>query len=297
MESALLETQIPDVPLHRRGKVRDVYEVGEDLLIVATDRISAFDVVMPTGIPDKGKVLNQLSVHWFSTTRHIAANHLLTADVTEYPSILEPYRDQLRLRSMLVRRTRPIPFECVVRGYLYGSGWKEYQQTGSVCGISLPKGLSQAEKFPEPIFTPATKAESGHDINISLEAVANELGVELANRLKEISLQLYNYGSADAETKGIVISDTKFEFGLDGDDLLLIDEILTPDSSRFWPADGYQAGRSQPSYDKQFVRDYLEGLDWDKTPPGPELPEEVVSGTRDRYRQAYQSLTKNTLET
>jgi phosphoribosylaminoimidazole-succinocarboxamide synthase len=297
MESALLETHIPDVPLHRRGKVRDVYEVREDLLIVATDRISAFDVVMPTGIPDKGKVLNQLSAHWFSATRHIVQNHVLTTDTADYPPILEPYHDQLRLRSMLVRRTTPLPFECVVRGYLYGSGWKEYQQTGSVCGISLPKGLLQAEKFPAPIFTPATKAESGHDINVSLDTVAKELGAELTNRLKETSLRLYDYGSADALAKGIIIADTKFEFGLDGDELFLIDEMLTPDSSRFWPADGYQAGRSQPSYDKQFLRDYLEGLDWDKTPPGPELPEKVVMGTRDRYRQAYQSLTMKTLET
>jgi phosphoribosylaminoimidazole-succinocarboxamide synthase len=297
MESAILETQFPEIPLQLRGKVRDVYEVGKDLLIVATDRISAFDVVMPTGIPDKGKVLTQLSVHWFSATRHIVPNHLVTAEVSEYPSHLEPYRDQLRLRSMLVRRAQPMPFECVVRGYLYGSGWKEYQQTGSLCGISLPKGLSQADKFPEPIFTPATKAESGHDINVSLDTVANELGMELANRLKELALQLYTFGAAEAETKGIIIADTKFEFGLDGDDLFLIDEILTPDSSRFWPADSYQPGRSQPSYDKQFVRDYLEGLDWDKTPPGPELPDDVVTGTRDRYRQAYQRITMKTLET
>jgi phosphoribosylaminoimidazole-succinocarboxamide synthase len=296
MDSALLETHFSDIPLHRRGKVRDVYEVGKDLLIVATDRISAFDVVMPTGIPDKGKVLNQLSLYWFSATRHIVSNHVLTAEVADYPPTLRPHTDQIRDRSMLVRRTSPLPFECVVRGYLYGSGWKEYQQTGSVCGISLPKGLVQADKFPEPIFTPATKAESGHDINVSFEAVTNELGVELANRLKETSLELYKYGSTDAEAKGIIIADTKFEFGLEGDDLLLIDEILTPDSSRFWPADNYQPGRSQPSYDKQFVRDYLEGLDWDKTPPGPELPPEVVSGTRDRYRQAYQSLTGKVLK-
>jgi phosphoribosylaminoimidazole-succinocarboxamide synthase len=271
--------------------------VGENLLIVATDRISAFDVVMPTGIPDKGKVLNQLSIHWFSATRHIVANHVLTSDVADYPPILEPYHDQLSLRSMLVRRTSPIPFECVVRGYLYGSGWKDYQETGGVCGISLPKGLSQAEKFPEPIFTPATKADSGHDINVSLDAMAKQLGTELTNRLKEISIQLYSYGSADAHAKGIIIADTKFEFGMDADNLLLIDEMLTPDSSRFWPADGYRVGRSQPSFDKQFVRDHLEGLEWDKTPPGPELPEEVVSGTRDRYLQAYQRLTMKTLET
>jgi phosphoribosylaminoimidazole-succinocarboxamide synthase len=296
MKSAVLQTNFPGVSLYRRGKVRDVYEVDQDLLIVATDRISAFDVIMPTGIPDKGKILTQLSVHWFSTTRHIVPNHLLTADVNEYPSSLVAFQDLLRDRSMLVRRAKPIPFECVVRGYLYGSGWKEYQQTGSVCGISLPPGLSQAQKFPEPMFTPATKAESGHDINVSMEVVAKELGQDLANRLKELSLQLYKHGSADAETKGIIIADTKFEFGLAGDELLLIDEMLTPDSSRFWPAQGYRPGQPQPSYDKQFVRDYLEGLDWNKTPPGPELPEDVVSGTRDRYRQAYQSLTMKTLE-
>jgi phosphoribosylaminoimidazole-succinocarboxamide synthase len=297
MESAILETQFPDVPLQRRGKVRDVYEVDENLLIVATDRISAFDVVMPTGIPDKGKVLTQISLHWFAATRHIVANHLLTAEVTEYPSVLEPHRDQLRLRSMLVRRAQPMPFECVVRGYLYGSGWKDYQQTGSVCGIDLPKGLTKADKFPEPLFTPATKAESGHDINVSLDTVANELGTELTNRLKELSIQLYTFGAAEAEKKGIIIADTKFEFGMEGDELFLIDEILTPDSSRFWPADTYQPGRSQPSYDKQFVRDYLEGLDWDKAPPGPELPDDVVKGTQDRYREAYQRITMKTLET
>jgi phosphoribosylaminoimidazole-succinocarboxamide synthase len=297
MEPAIFETHIPEIPLQRRGKVRDVYEVDENLLLVATDRLSAFDVVMPTGIPDKGKVLTQLSIHWFATTRHIIPNHLLTAEVSEYPTYLEPYHDQLRLRSMLVRSAQPLPFECVVRGYLYGSGWKEYQQNGSVCGISLPKGLSQAEKFPEPLFTPATKAESGHDINVSLDVVANKLGTEMANRLKELSIQLYTFGAAEAESKGIIIADTKFEFGLDGEELLLIDEILTPDSSRFWPADGYQPGRSQPSYDKQFVRDYLEGLDWDKTPPGPALPDDVVAGTRDRYRQAYQRITMKTLET
>ncbi len=295
MQSAVLETHLPDIPLHRRGKVRDVYEVDNDLLIVATDRVSAFDVVMPTGIPDKGKVLTQLSVFWFQATQEIVANHLRTVNVNEYPESLQPHRELLELRSMLVRRTQPIPFECVVRGYLYGSGWKEYQQKGSVCDIPLPPGLSQADKLPEPIFTPATKAESGHDINVSMEVVANEMGSELANRLKDISLQLYSYGRTEAETKGIIIADTKFEFGQVGDELILIDEILTPDSSRFWPSDTYQPGRSQPSFDKQFVRDYLEELDWDKTPPGPELPGDVVSGTRERYLQAYQNLTKKAL--
>jgi phosphoribosylaminoimidazole-succinocarboxamide synthase len=295
MNSAITETHLPGVPLHRQGKVRDVYEVGDDLLIVATDRISAFDVVMPTGIPDKGKVLTQLSVFWCAATEHIVPNHLLTADVEEYPSALTPFRDLLVGRSMLVRRTRPIPYECVVRGYLYGSGWREYKEKGSVCGISLSDGLTMAAKFPEPLFTPATKAESGHDINVSMDVVAGELGSELANRLKEVSLQLYEFGRAEAEAKGIIIADTKFEFGVDGDDLLLIDEILTPDSSRFWPADQYNPGQSQPSFDKQFVRDYLDKLDWDKTPPGPSLPDEVVSGTRERYLQAYESLTSKAL--
>jgi phosphoribosylaminoimidazole-succinocarboxamide synthase len=290
MENGLLETNLEGIALHRRGKVRDVYEVGEDLLIVATDRISAFDVVMPTGIPDKGKVLTQLSLYWFAATRHIVTNHVLTSDVADYPPSLAPYRGVLESRSMLVRKTEPVPFECVVRGYLYGSGWEDYKNTGSVCGIALPPGLTQAERFPSPLFTPATKAESGHDINVSEKVMAGELGLELSERLKTISLELYRYGSAEAEAKGIIIADTKFEFGLDGDELVLIDEVLTPDSSRFWPADQYEPGRSQPSYDKQFVRDYLSRLDWDKTPPGPALPDEVVSGTRDRYQQAFRTL-------
>jgi phosphoribosylaminoimidazole-succinocarboxamide synthase len=295
METAVLETHLPDISLQRRGKVRDVYELDDDLLIVATDRVSAFDVVMPTGIPDKGKVLTQLSVFWFQATQDIVSNHLKTVDVNEFPAALQPHRELLDQRSMLVRRTQPIPFECVVRGYLYGSGWKEYQSKGSVCDIPLPAGLTQADKLPEPIFTPATKAESGHDINVGMDVVANALGSDLANRLKDISLRLYNHGRAEAETKGIIIADTKFEFGQVGDELILIDEILTPDSSRFWPSETYQAGRSQPSFDKQFVRDYLEELDWDKTPPGPELPDDVVSGTRERYLQAYQNLTQKTL--
>jgi phosphoribosylaminoimidazole-succinocarboxamide synthase len=291
MNQAILETNLEGLPLHRRGKVRDVYEVDEHLLIVATDRISAFDVIMPTGIPEKGKVLTQLSLHWFGATGHITPNHLITADVAEYPSSLVPYRDILESRSMLVRRTRPIPFECVVRGYLYGSGWVDYQKTGSVCGIALQPGLKQADKFPEPIFTPATKAESGHDINVSEAVMAEELGLELAERLKAVSLELYRFGRAEAESKGIIIADTKFEFGTDGDRLILIDELMTPDSSRFWPVEQYQPGRSQPSYDKQFVRDYLNELNWDKTPPGPELPANVVSGTREKYLQAYRALT------
>ncbi|MFQ5790622.1 MAG: phosphoribosylaminoimidazolesuccinocarboxamide synthase [Acidobacteriota bacterium] len=292
----VLQTNFEGVPIYRRGKVRDIYAVGENLLMVATDRISAFDVVLPTGIPDKGKVLTQLSLHWFSATSDMVPNHVLTADVARYPESLRPWRDELELRSMLVRRTRPIPVECVVRGYLYGSGWEEYRRTGSVCGIPLPTGLAKGDKLPEPLFTPATKAESGHDVNVSESQVDERLGPALARRLKEVSLELYRFGSSEAAAKGIIIADTKFEFGLHGDRLLLIDELLTPDSSRFWPREAYRPGRDQPSYDKQYVRDYLLKLDWDKTPPGPELPADVVAGTRDRYLQALQTLTdKNQL--
>lgn len=291
MESAVFETHLEGLPIYRRGKVRDVYEVGDNLLIVATDRISAFDVVMPTGIPEKGKILTQLSLYWFSATRHIIQNHVLTAEAAGYPPSLSTFRELLKHRSMLVRRARPIPYECVVRGYLYGSGWEEYKRTGRVCGIPLPAGLSQAEKLPEPIFTPATKAESGHDVNVSAEVVAEAIGPELAGRLKEVSMALYRHGSTEARAKGIIIADTKFEFGLDEDQLLLIDEVMTPDSSRFWPTEGYHPGRAQPSYDKQFVRDYLDKLDWKKSPPGPELPDDVVSGTRERYLQAYHRLS------
>ncbi len=292
--SAVLETTLGDLPRHRRGKVRDVYRVGDNLLMVATDRISAFDVVLPTGIPDKGKILNQLSLHWFSATRHIQPNHVVSAEVTEYPKSLVPWQEQLEKRSMLVRQTRVIPFECVVRGYLYGGGWLEYQRTGQVSYLPLPPGLKQADKLPEPLFTPSTKAESGHDVPASQQALVDELGTELAERLKEISLELYQYGTAAAEDKGIIIADTKFEFGQDGDRLLLIDEILTPDSSRFWPLEDYEPGRAQESFDKQFVRDYLNKLDWDKKTPGPELPEDVVSGTSERYWQAFRALTGRT---
>ena len=293
-EPALLETGLSGLPFHRRGKVRDVYEVEDYLLIVATDRISAFDVVLPTGIPDKGKVLNQLSLHWFARTEHIQANHMVTTDVDEYPPSLGEWRERLEKRSMLVRRAQPIPFECVVRGYLYGGGLKEYQRTGEVSGIELPPGLKQAEKFPEPLFTPSTKEESGHDVPVSQDVLVNELGSELAERLKNISLQLYQYGRQEAEEKGIIIADTKFEFGFDGDELIVIDELMTPDSSRFWPREGFAPDRAQPSFDKQFVRDYLGTLDWDKTPPGPELPDAVVAETRERYWQVFRALTERT---
>ena len=289
----LLSTDLDTIPLRSRGKVRDIYEVDDDkLLIVTSDRISAFDVVLPSGIPDKGKVLNQLSLYWFSRTTHIVPNHVITGDVSKYPSQLAAYRDQLHLRSMLVRKLKPIPFECVVRGYLYGSGWKEYQAQGSVSGIALPDGMELAEKFPEPLFTPATKAETGHDVNVSESEMAQALGAETTQRLKNFSAELYRFGRAEAESKGIIIADTKFEFGIDaGGELTLMDEVLTPDSSRFWPADAYQSGRDQPSYDKQFVRDYLETLDWDKSEPGPALGPKVIAGTAQRYRQAYLTLS------
>ncbi len=291
MENVLLETDLEGLPVHRRGKVRDVYVVEDRLLIVATDRISAFDVVLPTGISDKGSILNQLSLHWFSATQHFQPNHIVTADVSEFPASLSRWREVLNHRSMLVKRAKLIPFECVVRGYLYGGGLKEYETTGQVSGISLPSGLKQAQKFPEPLFTPSTKADAGHDMPVSEKVLANELGSDLAQRLKEASLALYRYGSQEAERKGIIIADTKFEFGMEGDQLLVIDELMTPDSSRFWPLEGFEPARSQPSFDKQFVRDYLDSLDWDKSPPGPELPPEVVAGTRERYWDVFRALT------
>jgi phosphoribosylaminoimidazole-succinocarboxamide synthase len=289
----ILDTHIPNLSLRSKGKVRDVYEVEGNLLIVTTDRISAFDVVLPNGIPDKGKVLNLISLYWFERTREIVDNHLLSGEIQDYPAVLAPYADELDKRSMLVRKLDPIPFECVVRGYLYGSGWKEYQKTGSVCGISLERGMKLADKFDEPLFTPATKATSGHDENVSERVMAERLGAELTARLRDVSLRLYALGSKEAESKGILIADTKFEFGVDPrtSELYLIDEVMTPDSSRFWPKESYRPGQDQPSYDKQFVREYLETLDWDKTPPGPDLPPEVVAGTRERFLQAYRVLT------
>jgi phosphoribosylaminoimidazole-succinocarboxamide synthase len=296
-DQVLIDTRLDGLTLRSKGKVRDIYEVDEGaLLIVTTDRISAFDVVLPNGIPDKGKVLNQLSLYWFEKTRSLVPNHLIEGNADRFPERLSAFRDQLRLRSMLVRKCAPVPFECVVRGYLYGSGWKEYQKSGSVCGIALPRGLRLADRFEEPLFTPSTKAETGHDLNVSEEAMAERLGAELTARLRETSLALYRLGAREAESKGIVIADTKFEFGIEPGSgaLTLIDEVLTPDSSRFWPKDRYQPGQDQPSFDKQFVREYLEQLDWDKTPPGPELPPEVVAGTRSRYLEAYRLLTGRT---
>lgn len=287
---AILHTNI-DLPLYRRGKVRDVYDLGTQLLMVATDRISAFDCVLPTAIPDKGIILTQMSLFWFDFIANIVPNHLITANVDDYPAILQPYRDQLAQRSMLVKRTEAIPVECVARGYLAGSGWKDYQQTGVVCGIKLPPNLVESSQLPEPIFTPATKAETGHDENISETAMANILGNDLTIQLKQLTLQIYAQVSAYAQTHGIIICDTKLEFGLLDGQIILIDEVLTPDSSRFWPQAQYQPGKAQPSFDKQYVRNYLETLTWDKRPPAPALPVDIVAATRAKYLEAYRLLT------
>jgi phosphoribosylaminoimidazole-succinocarboxamide synthase len=297
----VLDTDFPTLTLYRRGKVRDVYVVDRDhLLIVATDRISAFDYVLGSGIPDKGKVLTQLSAFWFDLLRDVVPNHLVSTDVRKYPATLAPYAAQLRGRSMLVRRTEPLPVECVARGYISGSGWKDYRVTGKICGIALPEGLRESDRLPAPIFTPATKAESGHDENISEEQAAEVIGRDLVSRVKALTLQLYTRGVAHASARGILLADTKFEFGLidrDGRrELLLIDEVLTPDSSRFWPADQYTPGRAQPSFDKQFVRDYLESIKWNKQPPVPSLPDDVIVRTREKYVEAFRRLTGRELE-
>ncbi len=284
-------TDLNGIKLVGQGKVRDIYQVGEHLLIVATDRLSAFDVVLPDGIPDKGRVLNLLSVFWFERFKNLVPNHLISADVAEFPSELAPYQDVLRDRAMLVRRAEPLPVECVIRGYLAGTGWKDYQATGSVCGIKLPSGLRQAEKLPEPIFTPSTKAKSGHDENISEAEMIRLVGEELTWKIRRICLEIYIQASEYARQKGIIIADTKFEFGLDDGRLVLIDEVLTPDSSRFWAENEYQVGISPPSFDKQFVRDYLETIGWNKQPPAPHLPAEIIAGTSARYREALRLLT------
>ena len=284
-------TEFKTLKLKGRGKVRDIYDLGDQLLIVATDRISAFDVVMPNPIPDKGRILTQLSKFWFELTKEIVPNHVISTEVEEYPEICQPYQEILRDRSMLVVKTEVIPVECVVRGYLSGSGWEEYQRTGEVCGISLPKGLVESSKLEKPIFTPATKAEVGlHDENITFERVEEMVGKELAKKLKTLSIAIYEKARDIAEARGILIADTKMEFGIKGGNLLLIDELLTPDSSRFWPKDEYQPGGSQKSFDKQFLRDYLLSLRWNKTPPAPELPEEVIQRTREKYLEAYERL-------
>jgi len=331
----LLETSFPDLKLLGRGKVRDIYQVGPEsdnvLLLVATDRISAFDYVLGSGIPDKGKVLTQLSAFWFERMGGLVPHHVIATDVEQYPAALQPHAATLRGRSMLCRRTRPLPIECVARGYLSGSGWKEYKQTGRVCGVTLPTGLRESDRLPEPIFTPATKAESGHDINISEAEAAAMIGAELVARVKGLTLEIFRRGCAHAESKGIIIADTKFEFGLapaspnssrrsadssaearsakvegakadhrsnviGDDEIVLIDEVLTPDSSRFWPRDQYQPGGAVPSFDKQYVRDYLEEIQWNKQPPVPSLPDPVVQRTREKYVEAFRRLSDRDLQ-
>jgi phosphoribosylaminoimidazole-succinocarboxamide synthase len=299
----VLHTTIAGRPPDRVGKVRDIYECGDRLLIVATDRISAFDYVLGSGIPDKGRVLNQISAFWFARTRAIVDNHLLSIDPADFPEAAQAEASVLAGRSALVRRAEPLPIECVARGYLAGSGWKDYRQNGRVCGITLPVGLREADRLPAPIFTPATKAQSGHDINISEQDAAGLVGPLLLGRVRDLTLRLYAAGAAHAESCGILVADTKFEFGLlpaDGrpaeDRVILIDEALTPDSSRFWPADTYRPGGPQPSFDKQYVRDYLEAIKWDKRPPVPSLPDDVVAGTRAKYLEAFTRLTGRTLQ-
>ena len=288
------ETKFAGISPAARGKVRDIYDAGDKLLIVATDRLSAFDVILPTPIPDKGRVLTQLSLFWFDLLRDVIPNHVLSA--TEVPASFEAYREELAGRSMLVRKTEPLPIECVVRGYVSGSGWKDYRATGQICGIALPAGLRESDRLPEPIFTPATKAATGHDENISFERAASLIGNERARQVRDVSLEIYRRAASYAEPRGILLADTKFEFGMVEDQLIWIDEALTPDSSRFWPAAQYKPSGPQPSFDKQFVRDYLESIRWPKTPPGPELPPEVVAATRGKYREAYRILTGRELD-
>ncbi|HOX53995.1 MAG: phosphoribosylaminoimidazolesuccinocarboxamide synthase [Candidatus Omnitrophica bacterium] len=283
-------TSFKDVELFKRGKVRDVYDLKDKLLVISTDRISCFDVVIPTCIPHKGEILTKLSLFWFDFTKDIIPNHLISANVNEFPKSLSKYFDILDGRSMLVKKAKSIPVECVVRGYLSGSGWKEYQKSQSICGIKLPKGLKESDKLPEAIFTPSTKEEVGHDINVSQDYVEKELGRDITSKLRDVSLAIYKKAANHAESKGIIIADTKFEFGLYDGKMILIDEVLTPDSSRFWPKSEYAPGKSQPSFDKQFVRDYLESLDWDKTPPAPELPKDIVEKTSSKYEQALKML-------
>jgi phosphoribosylaminoimidazole-succinocarboxamide synthase len=297
LDPVLLQTDFPDLPLHASGKVRDVYQLDSDrLLFVATDRISAFDYVLATGIPHKGRVLSQMSLFWFDFLSDIVSNHLITAEVERYPEILHKYADQLRGRSMLVRRAQMFPVECVVRGYISGSAWKEYKSTGKVCGIELPKGLLESQAFPEPIFTPSTKATSGHDENISFAGMCDIVGTETASTLRDLTLRVYKKAADYARQRGIIIADTKFEFGRTGEGITLADEVLTPDSSRFWPADKYEPGRAQASYDKQYVRDYLEQIRWTKQPPAPALPPEVAQHTSEKYLDAYRQITRKKLD-
>ena len=292
--SNIPETQFNDLSLVRQGKVRDIFDTGDSLLMVTTDRLSAFDVVLPNTIPDKGKVLNQISLYWFKKMEHIVKNHIFTTNVNEYPEEFQKHASALEKRSMLVKKAEPLSIECIVRGYITGSGWKSYQKEGHVCNIKLPDGLKESDKLEEPLFTPSTKAEVGdHDINISFDEAVDIIGREKAEKLKKLSLDLYNQGAEYALSKGILIADPKFEFGMLDGEIILIDEILTPDSSRFWPLDDYEPGRSQNSFDKQYVRDWLSESGWDKTPPGPELPQELVSRTSNTYKEIYKRLTGN----
>lgn len=292
MAGIVMETNFNDLKLLRRGKVRDVYEIDNYLLIIASDRVSAFDVVLPNGIPDKGKILTQISIFWFNQMKDVIENHIISTGVKDYPQILHKYKNILENRSMLVKKAKPMPIECIVRGYLSGSGWKEYKEKGTVCGIKLPEGLVESSRLEEPIFTPSTKAEEGHDINISFEKTKEIVGDDLAEKLRTVSLRIYNKARDIAEKKGIIIADTKMEFGMYDNRLILIDEILTPDSSRFWSKKNYQPGKGQDSYDKQIVRDYLLTLDWNQTYPGPKLPDEIIEKTAARYREILGILTK-----
>ena len=297
LDSVLLRTDYPELELHASGKVRDVYNLDQDhLLFVATDRLSAFDYILATGIPNKGRILTQISLFWFDFLKDIVANHVVTADVNRYPAAIRKHADELRGRSMVVMRAEMCPVECVARGYLSGSGWKEYQETGTVCGIKLPPGLKESDQLPEPLFAPATKASTGHDINISFEEMCQRVDPELSRQLRDITLRIYKKAADYARQRGIIIADTKFEFGQTAQGITLADEVLTPDSSRFWPADTYQPGKAQDSYDKQYVRDYLEEIRWNKQPPAPALPQEVARRTSEKYLEAYRQLTGRELE-
>lgn len=287
----MLSTDFKDLKLFRRGKVRDVYDLGSELLVISTDRISCFDVVLPSGIPYKGKVLTALSCFWFDFTCDTTAHHFITADTKRYPAVLKKYEKEISGRSMLVKKTKPLPVECIVRGYLSGSGWKQYSQRQSICAIELPRGLKESDRLPEIIFTPSTKADIGHDVNVNQSYIEGAVGKDIAEKVKKTSIAVYKKASDYALSRGIIIADTKFEFGIFNNEVILIDEVLTPDSSRFWPFDLYRPGRPQPSFDKQFVRDYLESVDWDKTPPAPTLPPEIIEKTSQKYLEAYRRLT------
>ncbi len=292
MKHAIFETDFPDLNLLKKGKVRDIYDLDDSLLMVTTDRLSAFDVVMPDPIPDKGKILTQISLFWFEVMKPLVPNHLISSNVDDYPSSCKPYAEDLKGRSMLVKKTEPLPIECVVRGYISGSGWESYKETGDICGIKLSEGLKESDKLPEPIFTPSTKAEIGlHDINIDFEEATKKIGRTLADKVKEFSLEIYKRGAEFADKKGIIIADTKFEFGLNENEIILIDEVLTPDSSRFWPKETYKPGGPQKSFDKQYFRDYLISINYNRKPPGPSLPADVIRNTRNKYMEALKLLT------